>query len=255
MSTRLALGVTAALAGLAVTSRQRDRGSRSHDDLTWVGDVWLLTREALWEALRDLEASPDQLHLGRIEVMGHAYGDDALLLTDVNIGAVDWSGGPDSGKLSPRLVDGLYGGLQQAQEFFGQMRFPLTVYRGLRVKEGERVQTEGADGAGPHWSPRRQVAVAFADGRHIESTRYPGKREAVLLSGQVEEPSDISWRETISHFLSYSVAIPQHFDPHARPPWEADPTEVELQVTSPAVGQVRIEKRWTPRRTGLMTRL
>jgi hypothetical protein len=240
-----------------VTSRRRPRvrGSRSHYDLTWVGDVWLLSREALWEAMKALDADPDQLHLGRVEVMGHADGDDALRLGDVHVGVVDWSSGPDAGTLSPRLFDGLYGGLQQAQEFFGQVRFPLAVYRGLRVGAGERVRVDGSDGAGPHWSPRRQVAEAFADGRHVEASSYPGRREAVLLRGVIEEPTDISWRSTINHFLGYSVAIPQYFDPNARPPWEGDPAEVELQVTSPAVGQVRVEKRWTPRRKGLMTRL
>ena len=97
------------------------------------------------------------------------------------------------------------------------LRFPLTVYRGLRLKPNEEIDLGrlGAGGEGDHWSRSRRASINFAKG-FSSSARQWGK--PVLVSGQVASPEDVDWQSTVDlnrenpqevEIVAYEVSSPE----------------------------------------------
>jgi len=76
------------------------------------------------------------------------------------------------------------------------LRFPLTVYRGLRLKPDEEVDLSrlGKGGEGDHWSRSRRAAVDFAKGVGSSARKWG---DPVLLAGQIASPEDVDWQSTV----------------------------------------------------------
>lgn len=85
--------------------------------------------------------------------------------------------------------------------YFNRLRFPLRVYRGIRVPEGYSVKMQAP---GPHWTVNRQIARRFATGEH-ESATWEEDAEGVIFEGIVERPEDVNWQRTLTDYLVYTA--------------------------------------------------
>lgn len=77
-------------------------------------------------------------------------------------------------------------------ETLNRLKFPLTVYRGLRLRPGDNINPNRIHG---HWTWNRKVAVRFAKGSNPSAQRFRG--DPVLLEGVIRSPADIDWKSTI----------------------------------------------------------
>ena len=136
--------------------------------------------------------------------------------------------------------------LSALSDYFRKLRFPLRVYRGVRMTRSAIVAT-GFDGmavheedwtvnpqAGNHWTVNRQIANRFATGEHDAANFEPDfEREGglpaheVLLSGIVERPEDVNWHRTLTDYLVYTLGS------------EGRLNTAEEQVNSSRVTQVK----------------
>lgn len=147
MSARLTLGVAAALASLGAVSR---RGSRSDRPGSVLADV---------SGYPDCDSVPPSLPLLRFP--------DGQVLTSSSL--LDRADGEADSELGWMLFH--YGNGQRAQarldklgRWLDGLRAPLTLWRGLNVPLGEGVRRGwGAEG-NQHWTPDRNIALAFAYG-------------------------------------------------------------------------------------------
>jgi hypothetical protein len=103
--------------------------------------------------------------------------------------------------------------------YFNRLRFPLRVYRGLRISPGYTAKTQAP---GPHGTVNSKIALRFATGEH-EAATQDEDAEGVVLEGIVERPEDVNWRRTLTDYLMYSD------DPHQ---------EAEEQINSTKVTRV-----------------
>lgn len=111
--------------------------------------------------------------------------------------------------------------LTALQDYFGKLRFPLRVYRGIRMTrsatvaigfDGATVGQDVTSQAGNHWTVNRQIANRFATGEHEAANFEPDfEREGglsaheVLLSGVVQHPKDVDWHRTLTDYLVYTL--------------------------------------------------
>lgn len=83
------------------------------------------------------------------------------------------------------------------------MRFPLVVWRGLRMGLGTPIDEHPE--AHEHWTTNRKIALAFAEGRHWAASRSGGRRP-VLLRGVVEDPGTLCWGCMLEDFVRFTGA-------------------------------------------------
>jgi hypothetical protein len=107
--------------------------------------------------------------------------------------------------------------------YFNRLRFPLRVYRGIRVPEGYSVKMQGP---GPHWTVNRQIARRFATGEHDAADSLDDDAEGVILEGVVERPEDVNWQRTLTDYLVYTSGH------------EGDLDQAEEQINSTKVTRV-----------------
>jgi hypothetical protein len=76
------------------------------------------------------------------------------------------------------------------------LRFPLTVYRGLRLKPDEETDFHrlGKGGEGDHWSRSRRAAIDFAKGSSPSARKFGAP---ILVTGQIVSPDDVDWQSTV----------------------------------------------------------
>lgn len=134
------------------------------------------------------------------------------------------SGGKLSHPLSPSDGIRAWQKLAALQDYFGKLRFPLRVYRGLRVN-GDWVAPGGHAFGGNHWTVNRQIAQRFATGDHDAANWEPSawpethgeSREGcstheVLLSGVIECVEDVNWHRTLTDYLVYTLGSETHLN-------------------------------------------
>lgn len=91
-------------------------------------------------------------------------------------------------------------------DFFESIRFPIKVYRGVRVPPFLNLDdVDIVSRAGKHWTTARKVAQAFADGRHQQARWRHEAARPVLLSGRILEPRDVDWKASGSKYLMWSA--------------------------------------------------
>ena len=90
--------------------------------------------------------------------------------------------------------------LAATADFFTGLSFPLTVYRGLSLAEGDQPRLRDP---GWHWTPDRAIAESFAAGTHHASTKGPN-RQPILLRAVIESYNDVDWRESIQNYFRFS---------------------------------------------------
>lgn len=90
--------------------------------------------------------------------------------------------------------------LAATADFFAGLSFPLTVYRGLSLAEGDEPRLKDP---GWHWTPDRAIAESFAAGTHHASTRGPD-RQPILLRAVIESYNDVNWGESIQNYFRFS---------------------------------------------------
>lgn len=106
------------------------------------------------------------------------------------------------------VLNGLHSDLVDIAGYFGDLVFPLIVYRGILVPMGESVRRQGAS-----WTPNRAIAEAFADGGHDASEvthaglEKTGGGRSVLLQGTIVSSAGVDWRETFALFHDYSLGV------------------------------------------------
>ena len=106
--------------------------------------------------------------------------------------------------------------------YFNRLRFPLRVYRGIRVPKDYCVNMQAP---GPHWTVNRQIARRFATGEHHEAV-WEEDAEGVILEGVVERPEDVNWPRTLMDYLVYTSGH------------EGDLDQAEEQINSTKVTRV-----------------
>jgi len=101
--------------------------------------------------------------------------------------------------------------------YFGALRFPLRVYRGVRMCRSSLVAVGVAEpqedwSTGRHWTVNRQIAHRFATGEHEAANFEPDfEREhglparEVLLAGVIQRPEDVDWHRTLTDYLVYTL--------------------------------------------------
>lgn len=90
--------------------------------------------------------------------------------------------------------------LAATADFFAGLSFPLTVYRGLSLAEGDEPRLKDP---GWHWTPDRAIAASFAAGTHHASTKGPD-RQPILLRAVIESYNDVNWEESIQNYFRFS---------------------------------------------------
>lgn len=107
--------------------------------------------------------------------------------------------------------------------YFNRLRFPLRVYRGIRVPEGYSVKMQTP---GPHWTVNKQIAHRFAAGEHDAADYLHDDAEGVVFEGVVERPEDVNWQRTLTDYLVYTSGH------------EGDLDQAEEQINSTKVTRV-----------------
>jgi hypothetical protein len=107
--------------------------------------------------------------------------------------------------------------------YFNRLRFPLRVYRGIRVPEGYSVKMQTP---GPHWTVNKQIAHRFATGEHDAADYLHDDAEGVVFEGVVERPEDVNWQRTLTDYLVYTSGH------------EGDLDQAEEQINSTKVTRV-----------------
>ena len=109
------------------------------------------------------------------------------------------------------------GGDSDLYDELTSLRFPLTVYRGLRLKPGEEIDVRrlGGGGEGDHWSRSRRAAVDFAKGFSSSARKFG---DPTLITGQIVSPGDVDWQSTVDlnrehpnevEIVAFKVSNPQ----------------------------------------------
>ena len=109
------------------------------------------------------------------------------------------------------------GGDSDLYDELTSLRFPLTVYRGLRLKSGEEIDVRrlGSGGEGDHWSRSRRAAVDFAKGFSSSARKFG---DPTLITGQIVSPGDVDWQSTVDlnrehpnevEIVAFKVSSPQ----------------------------------------------
>ena len=103
------------------------------------------------------------------------------------------------------VLDRVHRDLVDMADYFNDLSFPLSVYRGMLVATRDVVRLQGAS-----WTPNRAVAEGFATGSHdaseVTHAGLGGNGRSVLLEGTIRSPLDVDWRQTLSLFHGYSLA-------------------------------------------------
>jgi hypothetical protein len=89
--------------------------------------------------------------------------------------------------------------LDEMARILGGLRFPLRVWRGLNVAEGDRPDPAREIG---WWTWNRQVAERFARGSHSGSEARGGT--PWLMAAVVDREEDVHWPSTIEQYVRFS---------------------------------------------------
>jgi hypothetical protein len=188
MSARFAFGAIGALAGLAVLDSRR--GSRS---------------QRPWSAVADLSGYPDYAAVPK--------GLPVLRLPDGQVltarSLLDTVDGERSSELAWLLFQ--YGDGKRAQQrleklarWLDELQAPLTLWRGLYLRVGDVVRLGGGAEGNQHWTPNRDIALAFAWGSdwgpRMPQRITPGMRP-VLLRAVLADLSGVDWVTTAHWYL------------------------------------------------------
>jgi hypothetical protein len=207
MSARLAIGAVGALAGLAALGSRR--GSRQRRVGWSIDHVADLSAYASWRQIVDE---------GVVLVAG--YASYAGGIREFEIAADDWgleqfrefastwiwdeihAGGTEASYLAR-----LQGQLEDFRAWLEALRYPLTVYRGIRLGAHDDLQLGVDDDAEvyhDHWSTSLPVARGFASGAHRDAS---SGRVGVVLSGVVELPDVGDIGHTLGDFLRFTAGF------------------------------------------------
>jgi hypothetical protein len=110
--------------------------------------------------------------------------------------------------LDPRL----HGDLAKFTEWVGTLQWPLTVYRGLHLREGEDYRHDHQEVQS--WSADEAVALRFIREGFELSPEYKGQ----LLTGVVSSPGDVAWADTLYFYLTYSLSDTPEYEVVSTPP-------------------------------------
>lgn len=107
--------------------------------------------------------------------------------------------------------------LLEFAEWARSLRFPLTVYRGLLVAEGEGYQPGASLKDTPEsWSSDERSALRFAGAGSPTARRQVrvggARTKGLLVTAVIEQPCDVAWLDTLGFFLTYSAGQvePEH---------------------------------------------
>ena len=186
------------------------RGSRARD-------AGVILQVALPDAIRRNASNPDFVlawpsfrpHEG-VTVVDDRHGNMLEILAA--------SGGKVQLPLSTSDAIRAWQKLSALHDYFGKLRFPLRVYRGVRMCQSSLVAVGGPEpreddwSAGRHWTVNRQIARRFATGEHDAANFEPDyEREhalparEVLLAGVIQDPADVDWHRTLTDYLVYTL--------------------------------------------------
>jgi hypothetical protein len=190
---KLTIAAVAGLAGLAAL--KKGSASRAH----WLGYVG----RVLWTPLAppSMERAWVDLSWQHLTPNGETtkhYGITGKQLAAT--GALDayWRKGHP-------LDSRLHGDLARFTEWVGTLQWPLTVYRGLHLREEEDYQHDHQEAQS--WSADESAALRFIREGFELSPEYKGQ----LLTGVVPSPGDVAWADTLYFYLTYSLSdTPEH---------------------------------------------
>ncbi len=239
MSAPLAIGAVAALAALgAARGRRRQRGSASASSMLINERMLDLSSRLAGDGLAADSVKIDVASVETILMAGRKANSRTIatvrmlrggrVVDDLEVGmdalqdywedeAEVYEGCPED-EAESLSSEETRRRLLEASRYFEGLRFPLEVYRGLRVHRGGRVRLDERREA-MSWTPDPKIATSFATGQHSAATREPHRRKAkggngekpgrssmrgVVLTGVIEEPYDIDWSHVLRMFLSYS---------------------------------------------------
>lgn len=123
--------------------------------------------------------------------------------------------------------------VEAAAAFLASLRFPLQVYRGLHLQEGELVRL---DRPGKHWTTVRDIAENFARYRHegIGDLDPDHPFEPVILSTTLT-PDDVDWHQTALTYLTWTAIPHEEASRHPRT------AELQVTTTEPLRGEIKEE--------------
>ena len=187
MSSKLAIGAVAALAGLAALTRRGSRnGAPVEVLLTPMGHL-----KSYLEMREDNAPGWRESVVASIQV-----GDESHPITlDAVCSLV---------ACDPRFYDEVHDRLQMAADFIEGLDFPLEVYRGVAVRGRDRLNLASP---GLNWTPEEQIARRFALDQHWASDGTPGDpgvHSRVLMRSQVHA-DEVDWPMTFLHYVAYST--------------------------------------------------
>ena len=100
---------------------------------------------------------------------------------------------------------GAHAFLREMFNLLANLQFPLQVYRGLNLGEGEKPDPHrcAQTGAGAWWTWNAEVAKTFAWGNHQSSEAYGDV--PWLLEATVAAPSEVNWPGSVEQYLRFSA--------------------------------------------------
>lgn len=243
MSTHLALGTVAALAGLAAASRRGSRaaGGRAGYSLVRYGDLSVIQgdpddlEEVLWRENPLLVSLRAQDSRGGQRELSIHWRDLDDAPQEIILNLSDWS--------DEALRESVDEARIHFTEWLTSLRFPLTVWRGVRLNNLRDLDLSLSEHH--HWTQHPAVAQGFAGGWHDFAT---GGNVGVVVSAQMAEPSlrkeDVV--EMFDHFIRYSDGYSEP-SPITRQQWVArqgageDAAQGQWEVMAPVTSLVRLE--------------
>lgn len=110
--------------------------------------------------------------------------------------------GSDKGKMM--ALEKILSDFTIAKEYIEQLKFPLKVYRGIRITDLLHVD-EYTGSIGDHWTSSREIAEQFAKGTHFAATRPSEPAHGVVFEGVIKDPKYVDWPNVIELYVMYSA--------------------------------------------------